>query len=83
MSTHTLDLIFKDDRKSESPHPPRAFVCLKTVMQHVENGPYLLTPDCVSLTEFEFEIDRLHRELDVIRQKARAKFAAEAKRYVK
>jgi hypothetical protein len=83
MATYSLDLIFEDDRKSKLPHPPRAFVCVKTFSQLVADGPRLITPDCVSMQELDHHINRLIEELETIRKKAKAKFAAEDKRYQK
>jgi hypothetical protein len=83
MATYSVDLLFQNDRESQPPHPPRAFIYLKTKVQQTENGLFTLTPDCVSMQEMDYQIERLHEELEIIRKKARAKFEAEAKRFKK
>jgi hypothetical protein len=83
MATYSLDLLFQDDRKSDIPFIPRAFVYLKIEAQQTEGGPYTLTPNCVSMQEMDNHIDRLHEELEEIRKKARVKFEAEDERYRK
>jgi hypothetical protein len=71
--TYSLDLYFvKSDKKF--PGPPRANVCIKTYSRD-ESGPELITPNCITLGEFEYEINRLHKELDDILKKARKKFS--------
>jgi len=81
METYSFDLSFVDDRDSDLRHPPVAEIFIKTHSQRVSDGPLLITPGCVSIIEFEHEIDRLQAELETIRKKARAKFKAEAVRF--
>lgn len=85
MDTYTFDLLFLDDRKSKLPHAPIAHICLKTWSTggYKDHDPPLLTPDCVTLAELEWQIDRLKEELETIRKEARRKFAAEARRHIK
>lgn len=80
MNTYRLDLKFIDDRKSDLPHAPRAYVYVKTWSEMEENGTPLITPDCVTIRELEYQIDKLQEELEQIRKQARAKFAADHKR---
>jgi len=71
--THSLDLYFVKPEK-EFPGPPQANVYVKTHSRD-EGGPILITPNCVSLAEFEYEIKRLQNELDDILKKAKRNFA--------
>jgi len=71
--TYSLDLYYvKPDKKF--PGPSRANVYIKTYSKD-EGGHELITPNCVSIREFEYEINRLHKELDDILKKARKKFS--------
>lgn len=80
MATYNLALEFKDDRDSQLPHRPIARIRVKTFTHATADGPPLITPDCVTIRELEYQIDQLVSELDVIRKEARAKFAADDKR---
>lgn len=83
MKTHFLGLDFKDDRKSEIRHAPIATIFVKTESRRTELGPALITPDCVSISEIEFQIEQLIQELESIRKQARAKFRSEDNRFRK
>ena len=52
--TYSLDLYFVKPDK-EFPGPPRANVYVKTHSKD-KDGPILITPNCVSLIELEYEI---------------------------
>ncbi len=76
-NTYSLDLEFA------SPYPLKgtgmaghaiAYVSVKTFTKSGD-GPPLLTPQCASVQEFEHTIDRLHKELEVIKKEAQRKFA--------
>lgn len=64
--THYLDLDFAAPKKGDLPGPPISRIYVKTMI----NGKYI-SPVCVSLREFEHEIDRLHDEIETIRSKAK------------
>jgi hypothetical protein len=80
METYSLDLSFMDDYKSQLPHAPIAEIYVKSCGHRTEDGPPIITPECVTISELEDQVDRLIGELEGIRKKARAKFAAEARR---
>ena len=80
METFRLALEFVDDRKSDLPHNPVAHISLKSYRRDVPDGPLLITPDCVTIRELEYQIDELESELEVIRKEAKAKFAADDRR---
>jgi len=42
-----------------------------------EKGHVFVTHECVSMSEFEHEIERLKQELDDLKKKAKQKFAKE------
>jgi hypothetical protein len=71
--THSLDLDFVKPRKKDLPGPPRAHIYVKSYSKS-NRGFIFITPDCVSIGELEYEIDRLQKELEDIRKKARRKF---------
>lgn len=77
--TYSLDLNFIDDRKSKLPHPPIAEIFVKTHTAR-EDGLPIITPECVTIEEFEYQIERLQKELEALRTKARKKFALESRR---
>ncbi len=66
-----LVLYFADDRRSELPHPPRAHVQVKFT-----TGDKYITQTCMTVSEFDGEIDRLKGELDGIRIRGHAEFLA-------
>ena len=68
----SLDLIFVDNWKITTPTPQIANIYVKTYTS--DNGRIFITPDCVHIQEFEYEINRLHKELDNILKKAKRKF---------
>jgi hypothetical protein len=79
MATHRFELDFSDDQKSDLPHNPIAQVYLKSFGSNADGVP-LISRECVSMRELDHEIDELKSELDVIRKKARVKFAADDRR---
>jgi hypothetical protein len=66
---HTLDLHFRKPGPTDLPGPSIAQVMVKSLT----NG-CLITPECVSLQEFETQIDILQKELNSIRKAGRLKF---------
>ncbi len=81
-STYSLDLEFL------SPYPLKkrghaghaiARVVIKC-FSGTEDGPLLITPDCVTLRELEDQMDRLMAELEEIRKAAKKNFALHDKR---
>ena len=76
--THSLDLDFVKPKKKELPGPPRAHIYVKSYSK--SNRDFIfITPNCVSIVELEHEIDRLRKELEDIRKKARRKFVGTGK----
>lgn len=79
LNTHSLDLLFLGMPKDALPGPALSHVSLKSwgraEYKGVADVP-LITPQCVSERELEYEIDRLHKELEVIRTAAKRKYAA-------
>ncbi|MBA7570404.1 hypothetical protein ES708_12154 [subsurface metagenome] len=76
--TYSLDFDFVKPRKTELPGPPRVHIYVKSYSESTR-GFIFITPDCVSIRELEYEIDRLKKELEDIRKKARRKFAGISK----
>lgn len=72
--THSIDLIFYESSQSELSGPVIARIYVKSHSSD-EEGHIFLTPDCVSVREFEGEIDRLKQELEIVRKKAKLEFA--------
>jgi Fe-S-cluster containining protein len=72
--THSLDLLFLKPLKGQLPGPPLAQIYIKTYTRD-KKGYISITPHCVSLREVEGEINRLKEELEIIRKKAKQKFA--------
>lgn len=68
--TYSLDLLF--EAAEAGPQLAQIFVKAHT---KDEDGHILITPHCVSLPEFENQVDRLIRELEAIRKKARRAFS--------
>jgi len=72
--TYSLDLQFYKPSKGEILSPPIAKIYVKTHTLD-EKGHIFITPVCVSLIEIEDQINRLKEELEIIRKKAKQKFA--------
>lgn len=73
--TYSLDLDFVRRKKTDLAGPPRAHIYVKT---HVSDSRNLIfiSHDCVTLRELEYEIERLKKELEDIRKKAKRKFSS-------
>ena len=72
--TYSLDLMFRKPSKGDLPDPSIAQVYVKTHSSD-EKGHIFITPHCVSLREVEKQLERLKEELEIIRKKAKQKFA--------
>jgi hypothetical protein len=72
MSNVNLELNFADDRQSKLPHASRAHVQVK-----FSTGDGYITQTCMTISEFDGEIERLIKELKNIQSRGHAKFAAE------
>ncbi len=77
----TFGLIFLTPEPGDMPDRPRAHVYMTDSTpgeeyDGVSKDLALITADCVSFQEFEAEIERLKRELDEIKKKAKKKYAA-------
>lgn len=75
----TLVLDFIKPRKKPLPDSAHAKIYLETCTRD-KSGRVFVTPDCVSIVEFEKEIDLLQKELENIRKKARKKFTEVARK---
>ena len=74
MTTHSLlDLLFFDPKKEGRPESPRAQIYVKTYSCD-EKERVCVGPICVSLSEIEAQCNRLTKEIESIRNKARRKF---------
>jgi hypothetical protein len=72
--TYSLDCIFLEN----SDMPPIASIYIKTSTTHKYKGHNeltFITPECMSLPEFNEQVDRLHAELESIRNIVRTKFS--------
>ncbi len=78
MKTFTFDLYFENDSKSKLPHPAISQVILKLLMDKK-----FITPECVTSTEFDYQIDALIEELESIKTTARKKYASDQLRQQK
>jgi hypothetical protein len=77
LSNCNLELDFTADRNGEMPHPAVAQIFIKGSSSD-ENGTLrFITPYCLSISELDAEIDRLHAELEDIRRRGHARFIAE------
>jgi uncharacterized small protein (DUF1192 family) len=78
-----LGLSFLEAPEGELPGPPRAYVYVKNSptadFAPIEGRP-IISEECVSFTEIEYQIDELKRELDSLKAEARRKFASAEKR---
>jgi hypothetical protein len=71
--TYSLDLDVLKSREGDIPAP-----CLRVYVKAYssdERGLIYITPECASIQEVESEIERLKKELEVIRNRARREFS--------
>ena len=86
MSTYSLQILdFSVDPKHLA--GPRAFIALKTYTTQsfkVKSGEQvefqLLSPDCVTYNEFAYQADRLIKELETLKRKAKLFFEKQNQR---
>ncbi len=79
--THSLDLLFLSNKKAGALGPPIAHIYIKSSGRHdYAKDLDLITPQCVSIVEFEHEVARLKNELDDIAKRARRMFKEDAAR---
>ena len=72
--THSLDLLFLEPSRSDFSGPRVAQIFVKTHSSD-KGENILITPQCVSMAQFEGEIQRLTRELERITEKAKLTFS--------
>ena len=78
METSSLALEFLDDRDSMLSHQPIAAVYVQTSTRRAGGSTHdLVSADCVSVTELEYEVNRLKGELDSILKEGRQRFEGE------
>lgn len=70
--TYSLDIDFMKPPKN-LPGPIFAHIYVKNYCKD-HQGLIFITPDCVTIGELEYEISRLQKELENIRNKARKRF---------
>lgn len=76
--TYSLELDFVDRGEPSRPSKAIARIFIKCCggrEDEASKGLSYITQDCVSLQEFNSEIDRLQKELEELRNKAKKKFA--------
>ncbi|MBA7580282.1 hypothetical protein ES708_22173 [subsurface metagenome] len=81
MKTHSLELKFSKPSKTGLPrlqYNAQIYIKTYTVQQDFK----FITPDCVTLREFDYQINRLQKELEDIRKKAKKKFLSVSKKGV-
>ena len=76
MGYSNFDLDFIKPGKNDLPGPSHALVHVKSSHSFRKSELRYVTPDCVSIREFEYEINRLHKELDQILKRAEKRFAS-------
>lgn len=85
MSTYNLQLLYFPGNydKGTLPHGPRAYIALKaysSVTWHDKTGKKetdftVITPDCVTIDEFHYQVEQLIKELKTIDKQAEKFFA--------
>lgn len=83
MSTYRLDLLFLDNLDAQLPTSPQAWVVVTAHSISSSKkfaGAPVISTEAVSITEFEYQIEALQKELDEIKTKARRKFQEATKR---
>lgn len=71
--THSFDLVFHEPSRDRLPGPGISQIYVKTHSTD-ETGHILITPQCISMTELEAEVERLMMELEMIRKKGKLQF---------
>lgn len=90
MSTHSLQLLdFPGNyKKGTLPYGPRAFIAIKTCSEVTwrnktgkkEIDLTVISPECVSVSEFQYEVKRLIKELETLNKQADNFFRGEKKK---
>jgi len=71
--TYSLELKFTKPSKTGLPrfqYNAQIYIKTYTIQQNFK----FITPECVTLKEFDYQINRLQKELEDIRKKAKKKF---------
>ena len=72
---YSFDLDFTKPKETDLPGPPRAAIYIKRCTKD-DRGRIFITPqDCVSMEDLDDQINRLKKELEDIRKKAKRKFS--------
>ena len=71
---YALDLIFREPSKKDLPGKSFAQICI-TGLTHEEEGHTLISPRCVCMKEIEEQIEYIKHDLEIIKKKAKQKFA--------
>ena len=74
--TYSFDVLFREPSKDDLSVESVAQIYVKARSSEDKDHVFI-TPRCISMSEFEHEIERLKQELDVLRKKAKQKFAKE------
>ena len=74
--TYSFDLLFREPSKDDLPVESVAQIYVKARSSDDKDHVFI-THSCVSMSEFEHEIERLKQELDDLKKKAKQKFAKE------
>lgn len=72
---NSFELLFLKPPKGALAGPPIAYIYVKTHTSDEKGNHIFITRRCDSSWELGLEINRLKHELDVIRKKAKQKFA--------
>ena len=77
MNLKTLDLLFLEPGEDDLPGPPRVNIAVNRY-SHVPDKGYETVPvissECVSMQELDYQINYLKQELDQLRTKAALRF---------
>jgi hypothetical protein len=71
--THSFELDFIKPKKGDPIGLPHARIYIKAYTTNI--GLRYITPDCVSMRAFTAQIDRLIKELEELKRKAKKQFA--------
>jgi hypothetical protein len=73
--TYSLDLDFNKPKEADLPGPPHAAIYVKKHSKDASGHIFITPRSCINMEELNFQIDRLIKELEEIRKKARRKFS--------
>jgi RNA-binding protein YlmH len=80
--TYNFDLQFSEPSKDDLSGENVAQIYVKAYSTCEKNRVFI-TPQCFSMSEFEYEIERLKKELDNLRKKAQKNFRGAMKLCIK